>query len=171
NGFTAMMFLLPLLVIVPVGIIGFTGYEWIAGLLSEKNEIVKDYLWVTYIIAFSMAYFEVFYAWAKVHMRSVLGNFLKEVFHRVAITVMLFMIFFEWITVSGFIYGIAVTYALRMLIMLVSAIRVRKPVILFKPPQNAREVISYSAFVILAGAVSVVFLDIDKFMIGQFKSI
>jgi hypothetical protein len=26
-----------------------------------------------------MAYFEIFYAWARVHMHSVFGNFIKEV--------------------------------------------------------------------------------------------
>lgn len=171
NRFLTLMFFLPLLIIVPLGIVGYVSYEWIASLLSDKNAVIKDYLWVTYGIAFAMAYFEVFYAWARVNMKTVFGNFLKEVFQRIAITLLLFMVFFEWLTVTGFIYGIAVTYFIRMLLMLFSSLRIKKPQWAFKRPRNTPAVLTYSGFVILAGAVSIVLLDIDKLMIGQFKTL
>ncbi len=171
HRFTAMTFFLPLLTIIPVGVIGILGYTWIAVLLSGENELLKEYLWMTYIIAFAMAYFEVFYAWTKVHMRSVLGNFLKEVFHRIVIMALLFMVFFEFLSVTDFIYGIMFMYIARMLLMLAVAIAVKQPKLQFRLPENAREVINYSGVIMLSGAVAIVLLDIDKFMIGQFKAI
>jgi hypothetical protein len=47
--------------------------------LVEENPIVKDYLWLIPSTGLCMAYFEIFYAWARVNMHSVFGNFIKEV--------------------------------------------------------------------------------------------
>ena len=45
---------------------------------------------VAYLLtAVAMAYFEIAYAWMRVQLKTVFGNFLKEVFHRVG--VMLFI--------------------------------------------------------------------------------
>lgn len=169
--FTTMMFFLPLLTIIPAGLIGVLSYQWIVTLLSEKNELIKAYLWLTYIIAFAMAYFEVFFAWAKAHMKSVFGNFLKEVFHRIVIMGMLFMVFFEVLTPVEFIYGIAIMYLVRMLLMGIAAIRIKRPEMRFNMPQNSREILKYSGFIMLSGSIAIILLDIDKFMIGQFKAI
>ncbi|MEM9686387.1 MAG: oligosaccharide flippase family protein [Bacteroidota bacterium] len=168
HRFTAMMFFLPLLTIIPAGLIGVLSYQWIVPLLSEKNELIKEYLWLTYLIAFAMAYFEVFFAWAKANMKSVFGNFLKEVFHRIVIMGMLFMVFFEVLTLVDFIYGIAIMYLVRMLLMGIAAIRVKRPKMRFNMPQNSREILKYSGFIMLSGSIAIILLDIDKFMIGQF---
>src|SRR5690606_19368346 len=90
--FTTFMLLLPLFVIVPVGVIGFLGYKGITQLLSGQNEIVEQYVWVIFLLAVFMAYFEVFFAWTKVHMKSVSGNFLKETFNRLVTIVLLFLV-------------------------------------------------------------------------------
>jgi hypothetical protein len=54
-------------------------YPSISAFLSRENPIVKDYLWLIPFTGLCMAYFEIFYAWARVNMHSVFGNFIKEV--------------------------------------------------------------------------------------------
>lgn len=169
--FTYMMFLLPLLIIIPVGILGIAGYDIVVSFLSRKNQIVSDYVWVIYITAIAMAYFEVFFAWTKVHMKTVYGNFLKEVFLRIIVMLLLFAVFFNWLSAEGFIFGMMLAYILRMLLMMLSAIKVKRPVLVRSLPNDSSKIIRYTSLIILAGSIAMILLDVDKFMIGQYESI
>jgi len=169
--FTTFMLLLPLFVIVPVGVIGFLGYKGITQLLSGQNEIVEQYVWVIFLLAVFMAYFEVFFAWTKVHMKSVSGNFLKETFNRLVTMVLLFLVFLKIISVHEFIIGLAWMHLARVLLMGFVAYRIKKPVFEFSLPDNVKDVLKYSSLIILAGSIAVILLDVDKFMIGQYLTI
>ncbi|MCO4822668.1 MAG: lipopolysaccharide biosynthesis protein, partial [Flavobacteriaceae bacterium] len=92
NSFLTLMLFLPLLAIVPLGLIGYVSYNFIANLISQENPVIKDYVWLIYVAAVCFAYFEIFYAWAKVQMQSVFGNFMKEVFHRLGTLFLFFAI-------------------------------------------------------------------------------
>src|SRR5690606_19996246 len=169
--FTTFMIFLPLLVIVPVGTVGFIGYKGITQFLSGENEIVEQYVWVIYLLAIFMAYFEVFFAWTKVHMKSVSGNFLKETFNRLVTMGLLFLVFLKVISVHEFIIGLAWMHLARMLLMCLIAYKVKKPVFEFSFPDNFKDVLKYSSLIILAGSIAVILLDVDKFMIGQYRAI
>ncbi|SFU39820.1 Membrane protein involved in the export of O-antigen and teichoic acid [Pustulibacterium marinum] len=171
NKFTFMMFLLPWLAIIPVGIIGTLGYHTIAGLLSQKNPIVANYVWMIYIIAASMAYFEVFYAWTKVQYQSVVGNFMKEVLHRVIVMLLLFALYLEWLDIQEFIYGMVCMYIFRMLVMWVIAFKIKRPEFSWGLPTQFKSVLKYSSLIILAGSIAIILLDIDKVMLGLYMDI
>jgi hypothetical protein len=64
--------LFPLLLSIPLILIGMFFYPSISAFLSRENPIVKDYLWLIPFTGLCMAYFEIFYAWARVNMHSVL---------------------------------------------------------------------------------------------------
>ncbi|MBC9795641.1 polysaccharide biosynthesis C-terminal domain-containing protein [Sinomicrobium weinanense] len=166
--FVFMMFVLPLFVIVPAGLLGIVGYNYIAAFLSQKNPVVRDYVWAIYGVAFAMAYFEVFFAWVKVHMRSTFGNFMKEVFSRAVVMILLFAVYFNWIGVERFVIYLMGMYILRTLLMMIYAWKVQKPHFIRAFPVNATQVWKYSGLIVLAGSIAVVLLDIDKFMIGQY---
>jgi O-antigen/teichoic acid export membrane protein len=55
-----------------------------------------------------------------------------------------------------------------MLAMLTYAFYLRKPKFHFSLPENAKEIINYSLFIILAGSVAVFLLDLDKVMIPYY---
>lgn len=168
NSFLTLMLLFPLLAMIPVGIIGCFSYEIISNLLSKENEIIKDYVWLIYIAAICFAYFEIFYAWAKVQMKSVFGNFMKEVFHRIGILFLFIGIYYKWMSVDVFLYGIIIIYMLRTLIMMVYAFALRRPILRFKKLSNVSSIIKYSLLIIIAGSVASIILEIDKFMLGQY---
>ena len=89
SEFLTFILFLPLLLVIPFSLIAYFGYHQIAGLLSQENPIVYDYVWQIPIIGLSMGYFEIFYAWVKVHLQSVLGNFIKEVLLRILVSISL----------------------------------------------------------------------------------
>jgi len=168
NSFLTVMLLLPLVIVIPMGIFGYTCYNFIGNLLSQENAIVKDYIWYIFLAAVSMAYFEVFFAWAKAQMLTVFGNFMKEVFHRVGIMLLLFCVFFEYITVDQFIIDVILVYVLRALAMMFYAFNIRMPVFTIKHFDNLVPIIKYSGLIIIAGSIATIVLDIDKFMLGQY---
>lgn len=171
NKFATVMLLLPILIVIPVGLIGVISYKSIVVFLTKKNEIVSEYVWTIYLLAITMAYFEVFFAWSKIHFKSIFGNFLKEVFNRLVIMVLLFMVYFKIITVHQFILGMVLMHFVRMLLMAISAYFVKKPQFSFSFPSNFKKVIQYTSLIVLAGSVATIILEIDKFMIGQLKMI
>ena len=171
NSFLTLMLLLPLLVVIPLSLLGISSYNFIGDLLSQENAIVKGYIWYIFIAAVSMAYFEVFFAWSKTQMQTVFGNFMKEVFHRLAIMSLLFAVYFEYITVEEFILNVIIVYVLRMIIMMFYAFSIRLPVFTLKRIDNLWSIIKYSGLIIIAGSIATVILDIDKFMLGQYIAI
>lgn len=169
--FNLMLCFLPLLIIVPATFVGVIGYEQIAQWLSAKNEEVRDYIFLIFLTSVAMAYFEIAYAWTRVQLKTVFGNFLKEVFHRVGVMLLLLAIYLQLIDFYQLIWGVFWVYALRMLLMFVFAFYVRRPQFAWGLPKNKKEVFLYSLFVILSGSVASVLMDIDKFMLNQYLPI
>jgi O-antigen/teichoic acid export membrane protein len=166
NSFLTLMLLLPLVFIIPVAIIGYFSFDSIANLLATENVIVKYYIWHIFIIAVAMAYFEIFYAWTKVQFQTVFGNVMKEIFHRILITILLCCVYMEWLTANQFIQALVGVYILRMLLMKLYAFSVRPPKFRLQKSDNFYDILKYAGLMIVAGSIAMVILDIDKFMIG-----
>ena len=165
DKFLSSVLFLPLLIAIPLGFLGVEFYEQLSNYLSVENPIIKEYTFVIYLVAFTCAYFEVFYAWAKVQLHSVFGNILKELWNRVVVMLLLFAVYFEWITKPEFIYYLTGFYFFRMFVMMIYAFRLYFPKLTFSLPENFNEIIRYSFYIILAGSAGAIILDIDKFMI------
>jgi len=171
QSFLSIMLLLPLIVIIPLAVFTHLAYNTIGEWISKENSITKDYVWLIYITAIAFAYFEVFYAWAKVHLHSVFGNFVKEVFHRIGIMILLFTLHLDYISIDTFIYAITIVYFIRLGIMATYAFSLTKPVFKVNSLPNMLSIVKYSALIILAGSVALIILEIDKFMINQYIAI
>ncbi|NIK91941.1 oligosaccharide flippase family protein [Mangrovimonas sp. CR14] len=171
NSFLILMLFLPFAIIIPAGILGCLFFSSISEWLSGDNPIVKDYVWHIYIAAVSFAYFEVFYAWSRVQMQSVFGNFMKEVFHRILTTLLLVCLYLDWLTVDQLIWGIVGIYILRMIVMKLYAYSLRFPSFKLSKIPNLSAILKYSALIIIAGSVANVILEIDKFMINYYVPI
>ncbi len=168
SRFLNLVLVLPLLIIIPVFLTLFFFYPETASKLSVENPIIYDYVWIIPVIGLFMGYFEIFYAWVKVHLKTVFGNFLKEVLLRVFISIFLFAVYFGWITTIQFVYSLVFIYLTMMLIMAFVAFKIRRPQFHLKFPKEKKEIIIYSAFIIFSSSIAVMLLDIDKFMIGQY---
>ena len=169
--FLSFMLIMPLLLIVPITSITYFFYDEIAFFIIRKNPEIKPFLWLIPIIGICMGYFEVYYAWVKVHMQSVFGNFISEVLVRLVIMGMLFSVHGQWLSKDGFLYGLVVAYFLQFLAMKMYAMYVKMPVLQFKIPDNVNEIFRYSFFIILSGSVAVLLMDFDKVMIPAYENI
>jgi len=171
DSFLTMMLILPLALIVPIALVSYLANDAIGNLLSKENPIVKDYVWYIFFIGMTMAYFEVFYAWARIRMKSVFGNFMKEIFCRVGQSILLLLLILEIITVDFFIKALVGLYVLRMVLMKIYAYRLRMPKFSFGFPKNTKDVLKYSALIIVGGSTAIVLLEVDKVMINNFIKI
>ncbi|GAA0871074.1 hypothetical protein GCM10009117_02190 [Gangjinia marincola] len=168
DRFLTYMLLLPLGISFFCGFFGVFLYDKLLTYFNEGDAFVRPYVWTIFVIAFAMTYFEVFYAWVKVELKSVFGNFMKEIFHRVGATFLLVLVYFNLIEKTTFIYGLTVVYSLRMLFMAGYALQTRKPVIRLSLPSNWIPIAKYSILILLAGSVAVILLDLDKVMIKHY---
>jgi len=171
SRFLSFTVLFPLAVITPIFLIGFYYFDEIVFFLSKKNIIVKNYIWLIPFIGLCMAYFEIFYAWLRVHMHSVFGNFIKEVGLRLFSFFLIVSVYYNWITVEGFVYATAFVYFLALLVTMFYAFHIQKPVFQFTIPDNVKDVLVYTFYIILSGSVANLLLDGDKMILNQYMNI
>lgn len=171
ENFLSFMLFMPLLLIIPISTITYFCYDQIAVLILDKNPEIKPFLWLIPILGICMGYFEVYYAWVKVHMKSVVGNFINEVFVRVIIFALLFGVYWKWISKDEFIYALMGAYLLQLIAMKSYAMHIKMPKFIFSIPKNVKEIFGYSFFIILSGSVAVLLMDFDKVMIPSYRNI
>ncbi len=171
SRFLSFTVLFPLIVITPMLLFGFYYFDEIIFFLSKKNIIVKKYIWLIPFIGICMAYFEIFYAWLRVHMHSVFGNFIKEVVLRLFSSVLIIGVYYDWITVEGFVYATAFVYLLALLVTMFYAFHIQKPVFQLTIPDNVKDVLVYTFYIILSGSVANLLLDGDKMILNQYMKI
>ena len=171
QGFLSYVVLLPLLIALPLGFVAVFFHDSVATLLSVKNPIIGTYTWVIFAVAFATAYFEVFYSWARVHFKSVLGNTLKEIYPRLSILILLLLYAAEVINLNTFFGLLVVLYYLRLALMIVIAFRIKLPKFNFQKPKNLNELLRYSLYLVLAASAGSLIIDIDKSMLSQYLDI
>ncbi len=169
--FLSFTVLFPLLMCIPIGIIGLFFYDDISFFVSKKNAVVKEFLWLIPFTGLCMAYFEIFYAWARVHMHSVFGNFIKEVGLRLLTLLALIGVYFKWLSVTQFIYVTAGIYFLAFILTMLYAFYVKKPNFQFAIPFNVKNIMEYTFYIILSGSVANLLLDGDKMILNQYMKI
>lgn len=171
DSFLSYALWFPMLIVIPLAIICSVFYDGIANILAKENPLVKDYTYLIFLVALATAYFEIFYAWARVHLKSVFGNTLKELFVRLVATVLLFAVYFDWINSHQFVLYLTGAYFLQTFLMMWFAFKLYLPKFSFSIPVNFKEIVKYSLYIIMAGSAATILLDIDKFMIPQKEAI
>lgn len=167
DQFVSFTFILPLLIIIPLWILTDVFETEIANSLSDKSELVKDYIKYIFIFAVFMGYFEVFYAYTKVLFKSVFGNMLKEISIRIYVSILIVLIYFDIITDHEFIVLLAIGYGVRVLIIAIYILLISGFKFQFSSFIKYKNVLLYSLFVVFSASVSFVVLEIDKLMISQ----
>jgi len=167
-SFTALF---PILMCIPLGIIGIFFFDDITAFVTKKNPVVKEFMFLIPFVGICMAYFEIFYAWARVHMHSVFGNFIKEVGLRLVSTIALIGLYFHWMTLIQFVYFTAAIYFAAFLITMFYAFYIKKPNFQITIPENVKSVMEYTFFIILSGSVANLLLDGDKLILNQYMEI
>jgi O-antigen/teichoic acid export membrane protein len=169
--FMSSVIWLPLLVALVVGTLGVVFYKSVSEALSIQNPIIGSYVWVIYVVAVATAYFEVFYAWARVQLQTVYGNVLKEIFPRLFLFVLLLSTYLFQLTFEVFVWVLVVGYFIRLLSMILVAHKYYPISVQLRFPKNKKSILQYAIYILMAGSAGSLILDIDKFMIPQQQAI
>ena len=171
DAFLSSIIFIPLIVIIPITFFVVKAHDIIGEFLSIQNPIIQSYIWVIFLVSFATSYFEVFYAWSRVHFKSVFGNVLKEVYPRISVLILLSLVAIDFLTKESFVWWLTGFYYLRLLIMVVYSLIIYTPKFSFTLPENFKEILSYSLYILLAGSAASLLIDIDKYMIPQKEAI
>ena len=139
-------------------------------LISGKESGIYRFPFLIFAIAIATAYFEIFFSWLRVHLKTVFGNFLKEVYPRLLIFSLLMFYIFEGIDLEDFINYLIFGYYLRLFCIMSYSFYIYIPSIQFRFPKNWISLLRYSALIFLSGAAASFILDIDKSMIFAITS-
>ena len=171
DNFLSSIIFIPLIIILPVSFLVVQMHDTIGSFLSMQNPIIESYVWVIFLVSFATSYFEVFYAWSRVQLKSVFGNALKEIYPRVSVFILLVLVSLDIIEKENFVWLLTGLYFLRLLIMIIYSLSLYKPKFSFILPENFKEIVSYSIYILLAGSAASLLIDIDKYMIPQKEAI
>ena len=171
DEFLSSIIFLPLFFILPVCFLVVQFHDLIAEFLSVKNPIIKSYVWVIFLVSFATSYFEVFYAWSRVQFKSIFGNILKEIYPRIAVFILLFLVSIDILTKENFVWWLTGLYYIRLIIMIIYSLFLYTPKFSVKIPKNFKEILLYSIYILLAGSAASFLIDIDKYMIPQKQAI
>ena len=171
DQFLSSVIFLPLFFIIPITFLVVQFHDIIAQFLSVKNPIIKSYVWVIFLVSFATSYFEVFYSWSRVQFKSIFGNILKEIYPRISVLFLLILVSFEVLNKENFVWWLTGLYYLRLILMIVYSFYLYKPVFSITIPDNFKEILSYSFYILLAGSAASFLIDIDKYMIPQKQAI
>ena len=167
GSFLSFALFSPIIVIIILGTAFYFFTPYINSLLSDKSKLVKDYIFYVFIFGVFFGYFEVFYAYSKVQLKTVFGNILKEISIRVVVTCLLIALYYKAISEHQFVQLLLVAYGLRVLLMAWYSLKDTYKELVWKMPTNAGSIIKYVSFVVVSSSVTFLFLEIDKVMVSQ----
>ena len=171
DQFLSSVIFLPLFFIIPITFLVVQFHDIIAQFLSVKNPIIESYVWVIFLVSFATSYFEVFYSWSRVQFKSIFGNILKEIYPRISVLFLLVLVSLEVLNKENFVWWLTGLYYVRLILMIVYSFYLYKPVFSITIPDNFKEILSYSFYILLAGSAASFLIDIDKYMIPQKQAI
>ena len=171
DGLLTISVLIPLIIILLFVPIFFAFYDDIKSYLFQSNETLSKYVYVIIYIAISTSFFEIFYSWLRVKLKSVFGNFLKELYPRLLISFLLISFSAGVINFEKFIMFLICGYYLRLIIVVIYSFYIIKPKINFSFKEDFGEIFKYCILIFLSGAASSIILDIDKSMLSSILTV
>ena len=157
----------PLIIIILISIYLWMFSSSIITDISSKEPLISTYAFVIILIAISTSYFEIFFSWLRVHLSSVFGNFLKELYPRFLNFVLLVCYASNIIEFETFIYCLIIGYYIRLFLVILYSLKIYTPKFTLTLPPFYLKILFYSFLIFLSGAASSIILDIDKSMIAS----
>ena len=171
NAVLTLSLIIPIIVTAIVIPLFYLYYDQIKVLLFQTENAFSQYAYVILFIAVSTSFFEIFYSWVRVKLKSVFGNFLKELYPRLLVTFLLISYTLDYLDFENFILYLIYGYYLRLLIVMVYSFIINKPKISFYFKNDFKEILRYSFLILLSGAASSIILDIDKSMLSSILTV
>ena len=171
DGLLTISILIPLIIVLLFIPLFLAYYDEIRQYLFQSDQSLSKYAYVIIFIAVSTSFFEVFYSWLRVKLKSVFGNFLKELYPRLLIALLLISYSFGLLNFETFILYLIYGYYLRLLIVIIYSFYINKPKLNLNFKKDFSEILKYCLLIFLSGAASSIILDIDKSMLSSILTV
>ena len=171
DGLLTISILIPLVIVLLFIPVFFTYYDQIRQYLFQSDQSLSQYVYVILFIAVSTSLFEVFYSWLRVKLKSVFGNFLKELYPRLLIAFLLISYSMGILDFENFVLFLIYGYYLRLIIVIIYSFLVNKPKLNLNFKKDFNEIFKYCLLIFLSGAASSIILDIDKSMLSSILTV
>ena len=171
DGLLTISILIPLIIVLLFIPVFMAYYNEIRQYLFQSDQSLSKYAYVILFIAVSTSFFEVFYSWLRVKLKSVFGNFLKELYPRLLIALLLISYSLGLLNFESFILYLIYGYYLRLLIVIVYSFYINKPKLNLNFKKDFYEIFKYCLLIFLSGAASSIILDIDKSMLSSILTV
>jgi O-antigen/teichoic acid export membrane protein len=171
DGLLTLSIIIPLVIVILFVPIFYAYYDQIRLYLFQSDQSLSKYAYVILFIAVSTSFFEVFYSWLRVKLKSVFGNFLKELYPRLLIAFLLISYSYGVLNFENFVLFLIYGYYLRLLIIIIYSFYINRPRISFAFKGDFKEVFKYCLLIFLSGAASSIILDIDKSMLSSILTV
>ena len=171
DGLLTISILIPLIIVLLFIPVFMAYYDEIRQYLFQSDQSLSKYAYVILFIAVSTSFFEVFYSWLRVKLKSVFGNFLKELYPRLLIALLLISYSLGLLNFESFILYLIYGYYLRLLIVIVYSFYINKPKLNLNFKKDFYEIFKYCLLIFLSGAASSIILDIDKSMLSSILTV
>ncbi len=171
DGLLTLSILIPLVIVLIFVPVFYAYYDYIRQYLFQSDQSLSKYAYVILFIAISTSFFEVFYSWLRVKLKSVFGNFLKELYPRLLIAFLLIFYSIGLLNFESFVLFLIYGYYLRLLIVIIYSFYVNKPRLNLKFKNDFNEIFKYCLLIFLSGAASSIILDIDKSMLSSILTV
>jgi O-antigen/teichoic acid export membrane protein len=171
DGLLTLSILIPLVIVLLFVPLFLVYYDDIRQYLFQSDQSLSRYAYVILFIAISTSFFEVFYSWLRVKLKSVFGNFLKELYPRLLIAFLLIFYSIGLLNFESFVMFLIYGYYLRLFIVIVYSFYVNKPKLNLNFKNDFNEIFKYCLLIFLSGAASSIILDIDKSMLSSILTV
>ena len=171
DGLLTLSIIIPFVIVILFVPLFYAYYDQIRLYLFQSDQSLSKYAYVILFIAVSTSFFEVFYSWLRVKLKSVFGNFLKELYPRLLIAFLLISYSYGILNFENFVLFLIYGYYLRLLIVIIYSFYINRPRISFAFKSDFKEVFKYCLLIFLSGAASSIILDIDKSMLSSILTV
>ena len=171
DGLLTLSILIPFIIVLLFIPIFFAYYDQIRQYLFQSDQSLSRYAYVILYIAVSTSLFEVFYSWLRVKLKSVFGNFLKELYPRLLIAFLLISYSMGILDFENFVLFLIYGYYLRLIIIVIYSFIIIKPKLNLNFKNDFKEIFKYCLLIFLSGAASSIILDIDKSMLSSILTV
>tara|TARA_B100000123_G_scaffold204294_1_gene153960 strand:- start:208 stop:1668 length:1461 start_codon:yes stop_codon:yes gene_type:complete len=171
DGLLTLSILMPIVIVLLFVPLFLVYYDDIRQYLFQSDQSLSRYTYVILFIAISTSFFEVFYSWLRVKLKSVFGNFLKELYPRLLIAFLLIFYSIGLLNFETFVMFLIYGYYFRLLIVIVYSFYVNKPKLNLNFKNDFNEIFKYCLLIFLSGAASSIILDIDKSMLSSILTV
>lgn len=117
NKLFTVLFLVALLSNLVLLFIGYHLKEWIALRYKSTAPNYQDYFWVIGIIILANSLFSLFFNLSKAHLKVIFPTFLREIYLRAGVLLLVFGFSVSWWSFDGAVLGLGVLYTFAFILL------------------------------------------------------